>query len=455
VFTDIINSSTLGTSWTVGPFRSLSRQSDSLVEKWVQLGEICEIVSGQYVNEYVPPDSKDAAVYFRVDSVREFVPNVSERDCEYVSLKNKIQERSRLKDGDIVIARTGTLGKAFIATRSLVGSVLSQHLTRLTLKENCRNILTPEFICLALNSSIGKDQLLGVGSGSTRLEITHERLATVRVPILGREQIERLTASIRESVRNEEKALNLLSEAKMELEALLPECAPKARKKWISIASTELDSLWTASMYAENYIDLERRFSEIFDIKPLNSIAAVFRGKGTRASDYQRTGIPFVRTTSLMNNGLDYFPDHYADVETYRSYRQETQDGDILVSIEGKIGCVAILQADWPVVFKNHVECIRLYDSAGVDPYFLYLLFLTKQYQGLFKRRTVVQATIPGMASRLRSIPIIVGRKSGEKSFSHDAERLSKKAKIAARLRLTAYHELHQAKELLEAKLGV
>lgn len=454
MFTGTIDSSELGNSWTVGPFRAQTRQATSIIKKWVSLGQICEIVSGQYVNQYVPHDSADAKLFLRVDSVREFVPNLSDRDCEYVSIKNQVQDRSRIKEGDVVIARTGTLGKAFVATKSLAGSVLSQHLTRLTLKEDAQEDLTPEFICLALNSTFGKEQLLGVGSGSTRLEITHERLSTVRIPILKKALIASMTESVRSSVRGEESALKLIFEAKTELENILPQINSKSSSKWYSIPSKDLGVLWTASMYSKNGIELEKNILRSYETKPLNAIAAVFRGKGTKSSDYRSHGIPFIRTTSLMNNGLDFFPDHYADLETYKNYKQEIREGDLLVSIEGKIGSVAILQAEWPVVFKNHIEGIRLYDSAGVNPYFVYLLFLTKQYQELFKRRTVVQATIPGMASRLREIPIIIGRNNEEKEFSRMATRISDKAKKAMQLKLAAYKNLHAAKEQFEGLMG-
>jgi hypothetical protein len=105
------------------------------VEDAVQIDGVCDVASGVYSDSYSPATTRGAVPYLRVNNVREFVPNVTPCDLEYVIPRSDWGNRVCVAHGDVIIARTGTLGRAFVVPRSLDGAVMSQHVTRLRLRQ--------------------------------------------------------------------------------------------------------------------------------------------------------------------------------------------------------------------------------------------------------------------------------------------------------------------------------
>src|SRR5437879_4929922 len=81
-------------------------------EQLVPLGSLATIRSGTYIDEYRP----DGLPFVRVDSIREFQLNLNPEDGACISPNHPdVNPRVQLQPGDVVISRTGTLGKAFVA----------------------------------------------------------------------------------------------------------------------------------------------------------------------------------------------------------------------------------------------------------------------------------------------------------------------------------------------------
>jgi hypothetical protein len=89
------------------------------------LGDLTDVASGTYFDTY----AASGVPYLRVDNVREFVCNLNTDDLVFVDpTAHRLTARVRLQDQDVLLARTGTLGKAALARGPLTGAVLSQHL---------------------------------------------------------------------------------------------------------------------------------------------------------------------------------------------------------------------------------------------------------------------------------------------------------------------------------------
>jgi len=155
--------------------------------------------------------------------------------------------------------------------------------------------------------------------------------------------------------------------------------------------------------------------------------------------DYARSGVPFIRTSSIINHTIDPFPDHYATAETVTRFGQPIKEGDLLVSIEGKIGMIAYLSETQQCVFKNHVERVR--GLGQLDSVYLFLFLRTRFAQAQLRRFTVVQATLPGLASRLRDVQIPVSKRYDANHFKDAAVKIC----IDARAALTRKSRAHAA----------
>lgn len=361
------------------------------------IGEICSIASGTYVNDYV--SEKEGKIFIRVSNIREFICNLNGEDIVHVSPSHpSINSRVILKQDDIVLGRTGTLGKATLARKPIADAIMSQHTTRLRIKSKS---IQAGYLTAFLNSEYGKSQVVYSGFGSTRPELTHSALGRVEVPLIEENSQKEISQIVQKAIDLYYESVELLRKA-VDIYEEASGVEPSKRPLSFFETSDINDDLWTPQFYRPDYCEETERLEKKFACKRLGQIATVERGKGTRISEYSSSGVPFIRTTDLINYGIDPFPDHYASYITYEEFDQGIKEGDILFSIEGKIGFVALLTSDDLCVFKNHVQRLRVKNSISHEQLFLYLASRSGRSQ--VARNIVVQATIAGLASRLEDI---------------------------------------------------
>lgn len=402
-------SSELDNKWIAPAYKS-SHVFGANGADYYRLGELVQIDSGQYVRGY----AVTGIPYYRVDNIRNLVTNETNGDVVFIDedIATDVSDRCQCKELDVLIARTGTLGKASLATKYHAGAVLSQHATRLAITASDK--ITPGFLALYLSSPIGSEHLISMGSGSTRLELTHRDLQKVPVRKVPYERQEHFHDRLTDALERYYSSIDAIRLLNGEANRLLGiECEVTSGLSF-SVPLADIDRIWFPKRYQEHIRAAHEQIRTQFDTELLGRICWVQRGKGTRSSDYVVTGIPFVRTSSLVNYSIDPFPDYYADESTYARYGQQINQDTILVSIEGKIGQIALVDPEHPVVVKNHVEMLGLEPSYSKNNDWIvgWMLAVLRSDFGLvqFEQNTVTQATIPGLASRLREFVLPLPR---------------------------------------------
>jgi hypothetical protein len=406
--------------------------------------ELCAPQSGVYIEEYVQKNV--GKPYLRVDNIREFICNLNEADVVYVSSSQTKPSRVIVRDSDVLLARTGTLGKASLARQPIVDAVMSQHITSLRVQPGT---VHPGYLAAFLNSEYGKTQIINSAFGSTRPELTHAALGQLEVPIIGEAAQQEIGDMVRRGVDRYYESLDSFRLAVRTYEKGVGFKPASRRTLVFEGALSEVG--WTPRYHRPEYQNEINRLRRNFHCKQLGEIAGIERGKGTRVSEYSKSGLPFVRTTSLINFGIDPFPDHYATEETYNEFAQEVEQGDILFSIEGKPGAVALLCDQERCVYKNHIVRIRIRGGACAEQLFLYLACGSGQYQT--NMNTVIQAILPGLADRACDFVIPVRPKHDEVLYTRCLEDSISLVRQGIRLRTQAVGDLREAKAMIESRL--
>ena len=450
-----IATTALNETWNVPKYKSAfavkaaKQKSNSTFDR---LGDIAKIASGVYISEYGPTGWP----YLRVDSIRCHVINLTHEDIVFIPepIAREVNLRCQAQPNDILIARTGTLGKACLVLRRPGHPfLLSQHVTRITIEEG----FEPGFVTLFLNSPLGKSQLIDGGSGSTRLELTHSDIAGISVPRIDSDIQKKFDKRLRKNLEAYY-AANLAIDKLIEKTNLLLFGKPKDpnqlefefENRIFDIQPTDLGDVWNPRNLAPNVRGaislIENKFSclKIFEIGDLE------RGNGTLVEHYEKSGIPFIRVSSMINNYIDPFTDHYASESLYKEFKQDVLDGDILFSIEGKIGSVAMCFENSPVVFKNHIQRLRInreFNKAGGNSLlgWVFLVLCSNLGKALIKRYAVIQTTIPGLASRLEDFLIPMKTRHGHEI--PEIESLGGKAFKYARQLAEAATELQELQQ--------
>ena len=433
--------------WSVPKYRSFIRFNGGVNGNGdefslSELGALVNVSSGLYLKGYVD----NGIPYVRVDNIRTHILNLSRPDLAFIDEKTakEVVDRCRCRQDDILIARTGTLGKAVLVTKGHSGFVLSQHVSRISVRETDKT--RPGFMCLYLNSDDGKSQLMDLGSGSTRLELTHTELRKLRVPTVGWRIQEEYHNRLKEALRIYYQSVNKLNALVEETNAFFAvklEKKLKGKHSCFDVSTGNIGSIWFPKKYQPHITEAISLLLEQYDCPYLGEICDVRRGRGTRSSSYANQGLPYVRTSSIVNNSLDPFPDYYGSYDTYRKYAQPIDDEIILYSMEGKIGESALIAEDYPVVVKNHVEMLKLkqhfYDFENHE-LMGWLFLVLRSWVGMIQAEanTVIQSTIPGLASRLREYIIPIRSKSTEKNemmrkLGNDASLVSREIRLTCK----------------------
>ncbi|MCB9567060.1 MAG: hypothetical protein H6710_07610 [Myxococcales bacterium] len=393
----------------------------------IAVAELCEVSSGIYSEAYVAPEAEGAIPYLRVNNVRALVPNLTPGDLVHVRFQPEWGERARARVGDVVIARTGTLGRAFVVPACLDGAVLSHHVTRLRLRAP-----DPEralLIAAYLNTREGKAQVAALASGSTRPEITHADVDRLRIPA------RLLAASMPEGTASSIDAdlVAALAGAAAAFDAIGGLVRPPAGgSERVFTAPYDREALvraLTPRYHRPSQVALEARLRERYACEPLGRFALIRRGAGSRAAEYEDEGLPYARTSAIINHGLELYPEYRGSEATYRAHGQGAGPGDLLLTIEGKIGGVALLGEGERCLVKNHVEIIRLHEGAPAPVELVYALLASHLGQAQLGRRIVVQSTIPGIGSASRRLLVPV---AGRGWRTRAAFRAASEAAIAA-----------------------
>lgn len=98
------------------------------------------------------------------------------KDPPRIPLDAKQLEKYRLVDGDILIARSGSVGKCAIYTEDLGEAMPSAYLIRMRLK---KNLVHPRFVLRYLLSRTGLSHLIGHSTSSTMANINSKNLRNI------------------------------------------------------------------------------------------------------------------------------------------------------------------------------------------------------------------------------------------------------------------------------------
>ncbi len=379
------------------------------------------IISGSYINNYLERSS-ESIPYIRVATIKHYFLNENESDFVFVS--KDVPNKIKAKENDIVIGRTAVLGIGSFIDKYSEGFAISQHVTRLKLKEN---LISPEFVLAYLNSSLFKSQMVIASSGTSRLELTHSQLGNIKIIIPDKEFENKIKNKIKYSIGLHRKSLSLLHQTQNLFYQKLNIDFSKIKKEnsySVNLSDFKSADLWTPKYSYPLYVNTLKAIKQKWQTVPIGKIATIKKGDEVGSNNYNKyldkkdTDIPFIRTSDLVNYEIDQFPDFYIPEEIYEELNQDIKAGDVLFNNDGKIGLVAMLTPQDRVILQSHIRRIRLKKEAieeyGVTQEYLFLVLTIKEiakYQSdMF---TVIQSTIPTISNHLLDFEIpILDKKS-------------------------------------------
>lgn len=116
------------------------------------------------------------------------------------------------------------------------------------------------------------------------------------------------------------------------------------------------------------------------------------KGNEIGSANYLEEGIPFIKTSDIINFDVDYEPDCYCSEAFLSQLEQDIKYGDIIFAKDGKPGEVAIIQEDTKVIISSGL--VKYRPRNNDERYWIFLLLTSKYGEAYFKKWFVIASTM-------------------------------------------------------------
>lgn len=287
-------------------------------------------------------------------------------------------QKSRVKFEDILIARSGSFGKASIYLKE--NDINSSDIIIIKAKKECIN---PYFLTAFLNSSLGSEQMVRFASGGVQGHVNLTILEELRIPVLEnyfQMKIEKIIIYAYQTLE-----LSISTYAKAEI--LLIEKLGLARffciSNTICIQSFKNSFLKTGRLDAEHY---QPKYEQLYKILAANNNLfklgdhLSFNQRGSQP-DYADKGLPVVNSKHVQRGEVNMTDTRFATMPD-KANAVVIKKGDVLINGTGvgTIGRAAPYLHASNALPDNHVTVLRT-DALSPICLALYLNSIAGQYQ--------------------------------------------------------------------------
>ena len=390
--------------------------------KYIKLGDF-NVSDGEH--SAIPRNSNGGIRYLYGRNIRESCvdfdpisdePYIDEEDYKRI-------KRIHLLENDVLVPIVGTIGKSAIYKEEYVGIAgIPRHIAHITIDKPSE--ITPEYLSVFFRSKYGKVQLFSLTTGNIQPLLSLTNLKTVEIPVLSNETIEKIT-------ENEAKANELIIKANKkikEAENIFYDSLGFDIRKikgdfTFNIQSTNLfdNDIWTPKHYSLLYENINKEIMRNTSTETLkNILSESFHGIEVGSDNYneyldkEKTDIPFIRTSDIVNNTVDLYPDFYVSEDIYNGIKLQVKNKDVIFTKDGKIGAIGMIMENDRCILSSGIQVLRINEYAkqkGITQEYLFMVLSIKEigyYEAI--RRTVVASTIPHLRpERMKDmiIPII------------------------------------------------
>ena len=386
---------------------------------YIKLGEYSSISDGEH--SAIPRNGTSGIRYLYGRNIKEGVINFDPiSDDPYIyPYDYEAFTRCHIKQNDVLIAIYGTVGKSAVYRSEYVGEAgIPRHIANITLKKDA--VITPEYLTSFFRSKYGKWQIFSLITGNIQQLLSLKNLRAFDVPVVDQTTIRKITENERKAIQCEIEAQELIKKAQgLFYQGLKFDVASVTRDFCFNVKFSKLNesNIWSTSYYHKLYVKMAKALEEHNGIVTLRNLVDVCHGDEVGSDNYKEfidrnaEDKPFIRTSDIVNNEVDLYPDYYIPPYATEGVKQDVKPGDVIFTKDGKIACVGMITDEDNVILSSGIERLRLTPKAIIKGFTQEYLFTALSVPEIGRyaavRRTVVASTIPHLrVDRLKDIEI-------------------------------------------------
>lgn len=118
----------------------------------------------------------------------------------------------------------------------------------------------------------------------------------------------------------------------------------------------------------------------------------ISKGDEIGSANYTFEGVPFIKTSDIINYDVDYEPDCYCSELFLPNLNQNIKKGDIVFAKDGKPGEVAIIEESSNVIISSGL--VKYHPKTDEERIWIFLLLASKYGDAYFKKWFVIASTM-------------------------------------------------------------
>jgi len=368
-----------------------------------------QITNGIDIRKY----KQEGTLYLRASDIKRC--QVDLNSPKRVSLKiEDVPKKIRIKEGDILITRKGTVGITSIVSTDCKNSIIGTEIIKVRLKHDAP--VSPEYLYTLLNSKIGILQVHSKLTGTLSRGINHPSLKTIKIPILSPKEQKQIEGWVKEAKEKHTKSIEYLNKAFSLVLEEINSCLTKEVDHY-KITSKDLEDMLTPKFYYPKYVKTIDKIKKKFKTQRLGDIADIDKGEEVGSENYRTyldkvdSDVPFIRTSDLPNYEIDDYPDYYVDEGIYEKTVLNLEKGDIIFSKDGRVGLTAMSMDVDKCILASGLSVVKPHNKEDAPYIFAMLSSFVGKFQAL--QRTVVSSTLPHFNIEKMAdieIPILEGK---------------------------------------------
>jgi len=355
-------------------------------------------------------------------------------------------QRSHMKPGDVLLSVVGTIGSVAIVTEKYPHLTGSCKIAIIRTKG-----VNPYYLAAYLASGVGQDQIARRIRGAVQQGLILPDLKEFPIPATDDRYVDEIEGLIRKSRKQQQMAEDLYAEAKALLLAELG--LDELDLSHQPMYTQSFSQAWTAGrLDAEHY---QPKYYRVLDalqslnprqMLPLDAmLETITNGHTPLRHDLSVGEVLFITAEFVSDFRVDYDSNKRILSEHHETELQRTAlcDGDLLVTIKGRIGNAAVV-AHLPgdVNINQDVALLRL--KKGYHPYYVAAFLNSEAGKALTDQVCTGQINPFLGLGNLRKVPVPI----------FEPERMNRIGDRVQELVEAAYQAEQEANRLLEAAKG-
>ncbi|WP_198936663.1 restriction endonuclease subunit S [Anoxybacillus kestanbolensis] len=384
-------------------------------EKWQhkQLGQLLKLRGGYAFKSEDFHEHGDVAV-LRISNIKN--NGIDLEDAVYVDRNVAEQAKDyKLREGNVVIAMSGaTTGKTAIVRKEDLPLVLNQRVGVFDIYNS--EHLSEEYLAYVVQSSSFKNQILVNAIGGAQPNISGKQIEDVEIllpPISEQRKIAAILSSVDEAIEKTEAIIEQTEKVKKGLmQQLLTKGIGHTKFKKTEIG--EIPEEW-------EIVQLQNVTNQITD--------------GThKTPTYTENGIPFLRVTDIQSEEIDFTKIKYISEREHKELikRCKPEKGDVLLSKNGTIGLVKVINWDWEFSIFVSLCLIKVQKDKLLPEFLAYFLqsdIALKQFRLRSKQGTVTNLHLIEIRELLCGLPSIEEQYKIVQILNSISKKISKETK--------------------------